>query len=120
MKNIVDWADRPLWVRVGLFGVRGRKVAMCWMYGSLVLAIVLAVAWLASGFHGGLAAGGLVVGGSLGLVLAALWYRLAIQWVDEHEGWSHFPARGKTLAKRQHHDEPHLVFGGPFVWHFTK
>jgi hypothetical protein len=101
MKNVVDWADRPLWVRVGLFGIRRRKVAMGWMYGGIALAIVHAVGfgWLVwggltvLGVAGGALMGGFLVGGFLGLILGSFWYLLAIQWADEHEGWSRLPAR---------------------------
>jgi hypothetical protein len=97
MKNVVDWADRPLWVRVGLFGIRRRKVAMGWMYGSVALAIVLAVefGWFVwDGFLTVLSvAGGVMMGGFLGLILASFWYLLAIQWADEHEGWARLLAR---------------------------
>jgi hypothetical protein len=87
MKNVVEWVDRPFWVRLGLFGIRRRKVATGWMYGSLVSSVVLAVAWIAWGFPVFSFAGALVAFGLSSFVSGTLWYLLAIQWTDEHEGW---------------------------------
>jgi hypothetical protein len=117
MKDVVDWADRPLWVRVALFGIRRRKVAMGWMYGSFVFPIVLVAAWIVWGFPVwgfSVLGAGVVVGGFLSFVLAGFWYVLAIQWTDEHEGWRHSPVAesgngaiadpGRTLRPPQRMD----------------
>lgn len=94
MASRMDWADRPLWVRIGLFGVPSRRAALRWMKGSLVgciafmIAMALAAVWLLGVHMAGVvsALGFALVVGSLALV-APLWYWLAIQWVDEHDGW---------------------------------
>jgi hypothetical protein len=70
--------ERPLWVKVGLWGVPGRAGA--WAFAGLSL--VLAAASVAYGFEdrrffwGGL------------LVFAAVWYYLSIRWVDRHGRWA--------------------------------
>jgi len=74
-------ADRKTWpmmVRVGLWGLPNRQAACFFIF----LALVCAAACVAYGlvdprwFAGGL------------FVFAALWYYLAIRWVDQHDGWS--------------------------------
>ena len=70
--------ERPVWVKVGLWGVPGRAGAWSFFW----LSIAIAVACIAYGFQdrrffwGGL------------LVFAALWYYLSIRWVDQHDGWA--------------------------------
>ena len=95
MENRMNWVDRPLWVRVGLFGVPSRDAALRWMKGSLIASIMLMVAivvgsvWqLGAGWPGmGL---GLALAVVFGVITLAppLWYWLAIQWTDEHDGWA--------------------------------
>jgi hypothetical protein len=94
MDNRVHWADRPLWVRVGLLGVPSRRAALAWMNGTLVFTILFLVAvfavpitvnGVAVGLHARLLCA--VPFGLLSLV-APLWYWLAIRWTDEHDGWA--------------------------------
>ena len=94
METKMNWVDRPLWVRIGLFGISSRKAAMMWMKGSLAasitgtMAIIAGTVWIL---------GANLVGFSFAFAIALflgmitltspLWYWLAIQWTDEHNGW---------------------------------
>ena len=70
--------QRPLWVRVGLWGLPNRISAWVFFW----LSIGIAVGCTAYGFvDPPFFAGGL-------LVFAAWWYYASIRWADEHEGWS--------------------------------
>ena len=68
---------RPLWVRVGLYGLAKRSNAFTFVWISL-----------------GLAGVGILVGfvkplsfvGSI-FIFSALWYWLAIRWVDKNGKW---------------------------------
>jgi len=94
MESRMHWADRPLWVRIGLLGIPSRRAAMLWMKSSLTFVILALAALIAAPI---LLGKGLVgVGMSMALaallgpvmLIAPLWYWLAIQWTDEHEGWA--------------------------------
>ncbi len=63
---------RPQWVSIGLWGLNKRASALACMWLSIALAATSAIMqfWL-----------GLI------MLLAALWYFLAVKWVDENEGW---------------------------------
>ncbi|SFJ90826.1 hypothetical protein [Jannaschia pohangensis] len=63
----------PLYVTVGLYGIGSRALAMAFVWISLVCAVA-ATAYLANPI-------GMI------LVLAALWYWLAIRWMDAHDAW---------------------------------
>ena len=69
---------RPWWVRVGLWKISGRSSAWLyvWLSVALALACIVAGLWDRRFFAGTLC------------LLAALWYLLAIRWVDQHGGWS--------------------------------
>jgi hypothetical protein len=74
----VDRSEWRLLVRVGLWGISRRSAAWAFVWLSIAIAavsvayaIVNRAAW---------------VGGVL--VFAALWYYLAIRWVDRHGRWS--------------------------------
>src|SRR5262249_48871443 len=89
LEGRMHWADRPLWVRVGLFGVPSRRAAMIWMVGSLVASMALIVAILAMMpvMVTVMGTGGTILA-MCALFAAPLWYWLAIRWTDEHEGWA--------------------------------
>ena len=74
----VDRGAWPLMVRLGLWGLPTRRAA--WVFVGLSLA--LAAGCVAYGFVNPLG----FIGGLL--VFAALWYYLAICWVDRHSRWS--------------------------------
>jgi hypothetical protein len=63
---------RPMLVSLGLWGLKTRKSALALMWLCIAIAVVSVVLkfWL-----------GLI------FLLAALWYWLALKWVDTHEGW---------------------------------
>jgi len=65
--------NKPLYVRLGLLGVNSRPMAMMFFWLSVALAIG---ATLYSGNPIGLI-----------LLLAALWYWVAIRWMDHNNGW---------------------------------
>lgn len=95
MESHTSWVDRPLWVRIGLFGIQSRQAAMRWAKGSLAFVIVSAIIMAAAPFMllgiGPFAAtvSAILVVVSLPIMLISpLWYWLVVQWVDEHEGWS--------------------------------
>ncbi len=71
-------AQRPLWVKLGLWGLptRASAWAFFWLSWGITVGCVAYGFWDRRFFFGGL------------LVLAALWYFLAIKWVDQHGSWS--------------------------------
>ena len=85
-------ARAPVWVRVGLFGVRTRAQAIGWLVASAVgaallgvlVAVAVAIA-LGFGLVASIAAG---VASAGTLSLAALWYWLALRWMDANDGWA--------------------------------
>jgi len=68
---------RPAWVKFGLWGLPNRGAAWACFWLSVALSLVGAYGFVDRRFFGFGA-----------LVFAALWYWLAIRWVDEHGGWS--------------------------------
>jgi hypothetical protein len=74
----VDRGSWPGWVRVGLWGLSTRGSAWAFVGVSLALpAGCVAYGFVDPRFF---------LGGAL--VLAALWYYLAIRWVDRHGQWA--------------------------------
>jgi hypothetical protein len=83
--------ERPLWVKVALWGVPNRAVAWALFWLCVAVAPVFFVisfwnpflvffwfgTWDPIFFFLGVY-----------FVLVALWYWLAIRWVDQHGGWS--------------------------------
>jgi hypothetical protein len=75
-------ADRqswPAWVRIGLWGVMTRSSAWTFFW----LAVALCVACVGLGFVDWR----FWIAGAIG-PFAALWYYLAIQWVDSNSSWT--------------------------------
>ncbi len=70
--------QRPLWVKLGLWGTSTRKSAQAFLYLSTALAIGSALYGLIDVrfFFG------------IGLLVATLWYGQAIRWVDRNDRWS--------------------------------
>jgi hypothetical protein len=67
----------PWWVAVGLFGISSRGAAAAYLYVTLALAGLCAVA----GFVFPWAWLGVL------MVLASAWYWASIRWNDRHGGW---------------------------------
>lgn len=69
--------ERPLWVKIGLWGLPHRAGAWAFFWLSLVLAFACVVYGFrdARFFAGGL------------LLFAAVWYYFSIRWVDQHDRW---------------------------------
>ncbi len=74
----VDRSGWPVWVRIGLWSLSSRASAWAFFWLSLALAVG-SVAY-------GLLDPRFFLGGIM--VLAAVWYYLAIRWVDQHGRWS--------------------------------
>lgn len=72
-----DHQTRPAWVAIGLWKVRSRGAA--WLY--FCISIALAVGGIAYGFKDERFFGFAIFFG------AALWYALAIRWMDRCEAW---------------------------------
>jgi hypothetical protein len=83
---------QPPWVRVGLFGVPGRRAAMAWMQGALTFAVL----FLAAIFFVPITVNGVAVGMgdrllcalpfALLLLIVPFWYWLAICRTGENDG----------------------------------
>jgi hypothetical protein len=68
---------RPWWVKVGLWGISSRGSAWTFVWLSVTLGVVCVLygfwnRWFIAG---------------AAWFLAAIWYLLAIRWVDEHGAW---------------------------------
>ncbi len=69
--------ERPIWVRIGMWGIAGRGVAVVFMWFSFLVAIAGAL----YGFRDPR------FFASVSFVLAGVWYWLCIRWMDAHGGW---------------------------------
>lgn len=78
-KNTEEWASAPLWVRLGFWGIRDRKVAFRFEMLSLVLGT-------ASSFAGVAIDTDLFIMGAGGFA-AAYCYAVQIRWVDNKGIW---------------------------------
>jgi hypothetical protein len=72
--------ERPLWVKIGLWGLHTRVAAWVFVWLSLALAMASVTYAAMTGDRR------FLVGGIL--VVAALWYYGSIRWVDRHGSWS--------------------------------
>jgi hypothetical protein len=70
--------ERPLWVKIGLWGLPRRASALFFFW----LSIAITLGCVAYGFVNPRWFLG------SGLILAALWYYLCIRWVDRHGEWT--------------------------------
>ena len=70
----MSYENAPLYVTLGLYGLKTRKAAMIFVWISIALALVLPL--LFEIYFGPLC------------LLAALWYWLAIKWMDANDGWN--------------------------------
>lgn len=69
---VVMAEERPLWVAVGLWGLKTRAVAWAFVVLSMLVATGSIIYWSWLGAI---------------MYLAAVWYFLAIRWVDENSAW---------------------------------
>ena len=82
---------KPLWIRVGLAGVTTRTQARFWLAASTVAGPVLFALSAGLGVrqlkvpYAAAVALGLAIGTLA--VPVALWYWLAIRWMDAHRAW---------------------------------
>ncbi|MDB5290040.1 MAG: hypothetical protein JWL69_1281 [Phycisphaerales bacterium] len=77
MESEIQSTGQPVWVRAGLWGLPSRPLALAFVWLSIICAVACGV----YGFWDGRFFWG------VGLVLAAIWYWLAIRWVDRHGSW---------------------------------
>ena len=63
----------PLWVKIGLFGLKSRKGGLMWMALSIAASFMFCI-------YGSLETCGV-------FLLVALWYWLCIKWVDKNAKW---------------------------------
>jgi len=70
---------KPWWVEVGLWGINSRELAWVFVGISVLLAVLPVIFAFVVGDKR------LFIGGFF--ILAAVWYLLCIQWMDEHGGW---------------------------------
>jgi hypothetical protein len=117
VESRLHWADRPLWVRIGLFGVPSRTAALAWVWVCIASAIgflvgVAALFWwvptLFVGPHGfsfAMYLGAMSLVAWVALGSSALLYGLTIQWVDEHDGWA---LVRRPVGRRESHAAPAL------------
>ena len=74
-----DRTQWPRWVRFGLWGLRTRKYALIFLWDSPLfvgLSIVAGFLWDPVFFYV-----------SICFSLLALWYWMALRWVDKHDAW---------------------------------
>ncbi len=64
--------ERPLWVKVGLWGLSSRPSVLVFFALSMLLATGLTIywSWLGTGFY-----------------LSAAWYWFSMRWVDKNDTW---------------------------------
>jgi hypothetical protein len=79
-RDLVGPAVRPAWVEIGLWGIKSRGLAWAFVWISVALAVFPSVIGIMRGDMRFTICGL--------FLLAALWYVLCIQWMDEHGGWS--------------------------------
>jgi hypothetical protein len=77
MNGRVPREEYPWWVKLSLWGVPNRAAAWVFVW----LSVLLAVAFVAYGFWDSRYFVGLL------FLLAALWYWLALRWVDHNGSW---------------------------------
>jgi len=87
-------AGRPGWVEVGLLGINTRTVALIWLASALafgVLSFFATLGWVILVFKTPtMIACALAIPVSCIGVFSAIWYGLAIRWMDRNRAW---PAR---------------------------
>jgi hypothetical protein len=85
-------AVAPVWVRVGLAGVRTRAQAIGWLVASAVgaalVGVLIAIATAVALGVGILASAAAGVASAAVCSLATLWYWLAVRWMDANDGWA--------------------------------
>lgn len=69
--------QRPSWIRIGLWGIRSRALALGFMW----LSIVIATLGVAYGFRDAR------FFACAAFYFSALMYWLSIRWVDTHDTW---------------------------------
>jgi len=78
-KNTEEWASAPLWVRLGFWGIRDRKVAFRFEILSLTLGVIGVIAGFAENAEYYLE--------GAAFFIAAYAYAIQIRWVDNKGIW---------------------------------
>jgi len=70
--------ERPFWVQVALWGLPNRTS----VWACFWLAVILTIASMLYALHDVRFFAGAL------FIFAALWYYLAIHWIDQHDRWA--------------------------------
>ncbi len=76
-KNTEEWNEVPLWVSMGLWGIKTRKTALiyelgCFLFGCIAFIVGLFIPEFTS---------------FIALLGAAYWYSISIRWLDNKNIW---------------------------------
>lgn len=78
-KSLESWRHTPIWVRMGVWGIRRRKVALRWEIGAAIIGAM------------GLITGNLLQHPQLihllAFWMAAYWHAASIRWIDNEKLW---------------------------------
>jgi transcriptional regulator with XRE-family HTH domain len=79
-KNTEEWAAAPLWVRIGFWGIRDRKVAIRFEMFSIAVGV-------AAVFFAGFTNNPELFAASTGFFATSYWYAVQTRWVDNKGIW---------------------------------
>lgn len=77
-KSLESWQNTPMWARMGVWGIRKRKIAFRW---EIACAIIGLIAFIAAKFLNPLFA---IL---LAFWAAAYWHAVSIRWIDNEKLW---------------------------------
>jgi len=78
-KSLEAWKNTPIWVRMGVWGIRRRKVALRWEIGTAIIGVI---GFLVARFLDPQ----LII--LLGGWAAAYWHAISIRWIDNANLWA--------------------------------
>lgn len=82
-KSLESWKNAPIWVRMGVWGIRSRKVALRWEFGAAVIGAVGIIGIIAAKFHPQF----LTLSALSAFWCAAYWNAASIRWIDNAKLW---------------------------------
>jgi NADH:ubiquinone oxidoreductase subunit 3 (subunit A) len=84
--------NKPLWVKVGMIGIKSRSVAMRWLYAEMLLIIFapIVIFTVLTSFKNAPLFPAITrsLSGTMIIVLTVLWYWFCIKWMDDNKGWT--------------------------------